>query len=280
MSGPISKATAAHMEPEAYTQPPPSYDGYAAESSSAPRNQHEPLLGGEQRDSMDNIPDDFKYSTSVGDSSIEIRHAFVRKVYSILFVQLLLTGIVSAISFWSPDFKFWIRNNAWMMWVSFAGAIGFLFATYWKRKSYPTNLLFLGAFTLFEAYTVAVATSFYDTKIVLEALLLTGIVFLGLTLFSFQTKYDFTSWAPYLFGGLWLLIGFGLVASFSNSNGMQLAYAGGATLLFSGYIIVDTQLILYKYHVEEEIAAAISLYLDIINLFLAILRILNNQNNN
>lgn len=34
------------------------------------------------------------------------------------------------------------------------------------------------------------------------------------------------------------------------------------------------------HHVEEEIAAAISLYLDIINLFLAILRILNSQQNN
>jgi FtsH-binding integral membrane protein len=38
--------------------------------------------------------------------------------------------------------------------------------------------------------------------------------------------------------------------------------------------------VLKHYHVEEEIAAAISLYLDIINLFLAILRILNNQQSN
>lgn len=45
-------------------------------------------------------------------------------------------------------------------------------------------------------------------------------------------------------------------------------------------IAVDTQLIMRHYHVEEEIAAAISLYLDIINLFLAILRILNSQQNN
>jgi FtsH-binding integral membrane protein len=38
--------------------------------------------------------------------------------------------------------------------------------------------------------------------------------------------------------------------------------------------------VIRHYHVEEEIAAAISLYLDILNLFLAILRILNSQNNN
>ena len=123
-----------------------------------------------------------------------------------------------------------------MFWLSIAGSIGFMLATYWKSKSYPTNLLFLSAFTLFEAYTIAVATSFYDSKIVLEALLLTGVVFLGLTLFACQTKYDFTSWAPYLFGGLFLLIGFGFVGFFVHSSAMELAYAGGACLIFSGYI--------------------------------------------
>jgi FtsH-binding integral membrane protein len=44
--------------------------------------------------------------------------------------------------------------------------------------------------------------------------------------------------------------------------------------------MVDTQLILNKYHPEDEVAAAVSLYLDIINLFLNILRILNQTNNN
>jgi protein lifeguard len=39
-------------------------------------------------------------------------------------------------------------------------------------------------------------------------------------------------------------------------------------------------MVIRHHHVEEEIAAAISLYLDILNLFLAILRILNSQQNN
>ena len=153
--------------------------------------------------------------------------------------------------------------------------------TYWKRKSYPTNLLFLGAFTAMEAYSISVIVSFYDTKIVLEALILTLGIFLALTLFACQSKYDFTSWMPYLFGGLWGLILFGFMAAFFPANSTtELIYGGLAALIFSGYILVDTQLIMRHYHVEEEIAAAISLYLDIINLFLAILRILNSQQNN
>jgi len=77
------------------------------------------------------------------------------------------------------------------------------------------------------------------------------------------------------------LILFGFVAAFfPDTNTTELIYGGLAALIFSGYILVDTQLIMRHYHVEEEIAAAISLYLDVINLFLAILRILNSQQNN
>jgi FtsH-binding integral membrane protein len=153
--------------------------------------------------------------------------------------------------------------------------------TYWKRKSYPTNLFFLAGFTGLEAYAISVIVSFYQTKIVLQAVLLTAGIFVALTLFACQTKYDFTSWMPYLFGGLWALILFGFMAAFFHYNStIELVYSGIAALIFSGYILVDTQLIMRHYHVEEEIAAAISLYLDIINLFLAILRILNSQQNN
>jgi FtsH-binding integral membrane protein len=168
-----------------------------------------------------------------------------------------------------------------MLWVSLFGAIGFMLLTFWKRKSYPTNLVFLGAFTALEAYSISVITSFYESKIVLEALVFTLGIFVALTLFACQSKYDFTSWMPYLFGALWVLILFGFMAMFfPYSSKVELGYGIVAALIFSGYILVDTQLVMRHYHVEEEIAAAISLYLDVINLFLAILRILNSQQNN
>ena len=161
------------------------------------------------------------------------------------------------------------------------GAMIFMGLTYWKRKSYPTNLLFLSLFTLAEAYTISVIVSFYKTSIVLNAVVLTAGIFVFLTLFACQTKYDFTSWMPYLFGALWGLVIFSFMAMFfPYSSTGELIYGGLAALIFSGYILVDTQLVLRHHHVEEEIAAAISLYLDIINLFLAILRILNSQSNN
>lgn len=207
--------------------------------------------------------------------------AFIRKVYSILTIQLLLTAVLSSVSFFSDKYRYWIQSNSWMMWISLFGAIGFMLLTFWKRKSYPANLVFLSGFTALEAYSISVITSFYESRIVIEALILSLAIFIALTLFACQTKYDFTSWMPYLFGGLWILIIFGFMSAFfPHGSTVELIYGVVAALIFSGYILVDTQLVMRHYHVEEEIAAAISLYLDVINLFLSILRILNSQQSN
>lgn len=261
------------FEEPGYTQAPPSYQATGSSTEDA--------LLGRPRSEDDNVPDDFKFGGSVSEATIDVRMQFVRKVYSILTVQLLATAILSSVSFFSAGYKHWIQTNQWMMWTSLFGAIAFMLLTFWKRKSYPTNLLFLSGFTILEAYSISVIVSFYQSRIVLQALILTVGIFVALTLFACQTKYDFTSWMPYLFGSLWALVLFGFMAAFFPYNStVELVYSGIAALVFSGYILVDTQLVMRHHHVEEEIAAAISLYLDIINLFLAILRILNSQSNN
>lgn len=257
-----------------YTQPPPAYPADGGEGGAA-----SPLLG--PRRDGDNVPDDFKYRGAVSGANINIRMAFIRKVYAILTVQLAATAILSSVSFFNPSVRFWIQTNAWMMWLSIFGSLGFLLLTLWKQKSYPANLLLLGGFTAFEAYSIAVVTSFYDAPVVIEAVLITLGIFLALTLFACQTKYDFMSWQPWLFGLLTGSIMFGLVSMFFPRNStVELVYSGGIALLFSAYILVDTQLVMKRFEVEEEIGAAITLYLDIINLFLAILRILNSQSDN
>jgi hypothetical protein len=261
------------LDESQYSQAPPSYDAEASTQAA--------LLGGVPRGEDDNIPDDFKFGGVVAEATLDIRMAFIRKVYAILTVQLLATAALSGVSMASESYRTWIQGHSWAMWTSIIGSLVFLGLTFWKRKSYPTNLMFLAGFTLMEAYSISVIVSFTESKIVLEAVVFTFGIFVALSLFACQSKYDFTSWMPYLFGGLWVLILFGFMAMwFPYNSKVELGYGIVTALIFSGYILVDTQLIMRHYHVEEEIAAAISLYLDIINLFLAILRILNSQNNN
>lgn len=52
----------------------------------------------------------------------------------------------------------------------------------------------------------------------------------------------------------------------------------GGAVLFSLFIIVDVQMMLKKVSTDEYILCAINLYLDILNLFLEILRVLNSRN--
>lgn len=153
--------------------------------------------------------------------------------------------------------------------------MGFLF---WKRHSHPLNLALLGLFTVLESLSLGAVVSYVDQVVVLQALVLTVATFLGLTLWTFQTKRDLSSLGSWLFGGLLFLVGGGFVQLFLPFNhAVDMAFAAGGTLIFSLYIAYDTQMILKRLSPDEWVLAVISLYLDVINLFLNILRLLNGQ---
>ncbi|KAJ9105066.1 hypothetical protein QFC19_003698 [Naganishia cerealis] len=143
---------------------------------------------------------------------------------------------------------------------------------------YPANMILLGAFTIFESLMIGTVTSYYSARIVLQALIITTGVFVGLTLFTFQSKYDFSNMGPYLFAGLMGMLVTGLVQFFLPFNQTtDLIIACFGVLLFSGYTVYDTHAIMKRLSPDEYILGALSLYLDFINLFLYILRVLNNQ---
>ncbi|CDK27771.1 unnamed protein product [Kuraishia capsulata CBS 1993] len=264
-------SSAAHTY--APTVEPPSYNDAEALDGMANYSTPEP------RESQ--IPNDFKFSTNVSECDVQIRQVFLRKVYSLLCMQLLTTFLTGAVIYNNTAIKDWCLNNMWMFFVSIAGSFGFMIAAYIKSKSYPYNLLLLTGFTLCESYGVGLATSLFDSNVVLQAVLITLIVFLGLTIFTFQTKYDFTQWQGWASGALFALLGFGIVGMFLPYNsGMEVFYSWAGALLFSVFIVIDTQMIMKKFHPDEEVSATIILYLDVINLFLKVLAILSNRERN
>jgi hypothetical protein len=105
---PPAAASPSH-EFDQFSQAPPSYQDDEAR-----------LFAGEgaARSSEDNIPDDFKFGGSVAEATLDIRNQFVRKVYTILTAQLLVTGAVSTISFVSPAYKEWIQSHPALVFVS------------------------------------------------------------------------------------------------------------------------------------------------------------------
>ncbi|RIB21356.1 inhibitor of apoptosis-promoting Bax1-domain-containing protein [Gigaspora rosea] len=254
----------------AYPGPPPAYSPVGT--------SHEPTIGREW-ESGDDVPDDFKYGVHVSECSLNIRMAFVRKVYSILFAQIGLTTVVAAIFMHNDKVKYWVQENSWALIVSMIATFVILLLLMWKRRSYPTNFALLAAFTLVESYSLGTLVTFFDTILVLQAFIITSGLFIGLTLFTMQSKYDFSGMFSFLYIGLWVVVIAGIVSIFIPfSTGFDLAIAVFTAILFSGFVIYDTFNIMRRISPEEYVIAAVELYLDFINLFIAILRILNDLN--
>lgn len=147
------------------------------------------------------------------------------------------------------------------------------------RRQSPTNYIVLGLFTMAESYLVADGTINYQADDVLLAVGITAGVCLALSLFSFQTKWDFTMLNGILFVALLLLLLFGIVAVLFPSKRMMLVYSSMGCVLFSMYLIHDTQLMMggkHKHSIspEEYVFAALNLYVDILDIFRSVLSVI------
>ncbi|CAM4867399.1 unnamed protein product [Rotaria socialis] len=220
------------------------------------------------------IEDDFMYGSNVASCHVYIRMQFLRKVYGIVAMQLGFVALVSAIMISSENIKLFFQTNPSIMLFMFFATMISLFAVYAKRLEYPTNFFLLGLFTLFESFTIGTIVSFFDKILVIQAIIITTVIVVGLTIYTFQTKRDFSAMGACLFALLCVLLAGGIMQMFIRSPMMELGLALGGALIFSLYLVFDTQRIMRKTSPEEYIDAAIQIYLDITRLFIEILRIL------
>lgn len=216
---------------------------------------------------------------SVAEKSV--RQGFVRKVYGILSCQLLLTVLMAATFMKVESIRTFVITNPFMLYSAMFLAFGLLFALMVKKDEHPTNMYLLAAFTAVEAYTIGVVCATFEANgignLVLHAALLTAIVFLSLTVFTMQSKIDFSFMGAGLFSCLTILVCWSFMgALFGFPRGYIFSLCGA--VLFSLFIIYDTQMILNRLGPDDYIMASIDLYLDIINLFLFILDLLSRDN--
>lgn len=225
------------------------------------------------------LENDFNYGNNVMSASAEIRKGFLRKVYGILTVQLLMTTGVSAICIKSEPTKLFLQNNPGVVHVCSFSTIFVLFALLFKRQQFPVNFYLLGLFTFLEAITIGTVVTYFAVDVVVRAALITLSVFCLLTSFTLQSKRDYSSWGAGLCSVLWILIFATLIQIFFPTEAMDFGISIAGSVIFSLFIIYDTHMIMRRLSPEEYIFAAINLYLDIINLFLHILKMLSRDRN-
>ncbi|NXQ13739.1 LFG3 protein, partial [Peucedramus taeniatus] len=216
----------------------------------------------------------------------KVRHAFIRKVYAIISLQLLVTvGIISVFTFVHPVRSFVQRNIA----VYYASYAVFL-VTYLvlaccqgPRRRFPWNIILLSIFTLAMGLMTGTIASMHNTKAVLIAMLITAIVAIVVTIFCFQTKARREmhpalpsvqgSWAG---AAPWLTL---LCSCPTQVPWLHMLYAAIGAIAFTLFLAYDTQLVLGNrkntLSPEEYVYGALTIYTDIVYIFTFILQIVD-----
>uniref|UniRef100_A0A8C4WZC0 Glutamate receptor, ionotropic, N-methyl D-aspartate-associated protein 1a (glutamate binding) n=1 Tax=Eptatretus burgeri TaxID=7764 RepID=A0A8C4WZC0_EPTBU len=217
----------------------------------------------------------------------DVRRAFIRKVYAVLFCQLLVTFLFVALLRFSKDVQTYVHRTPGLYYASYGVFLVCLIALSCcgnLRRRHPWNLILLGLLTVSMSYMVGMVATYYEADAVVMAVGITTVVCLTVMVFSMQTKYDFTSCHGVLLVCVVVLFIFGILCIIIRNRIMNIVYGALGALLFTVFLAVDTQLLLGKHELalspEEYVFAALNLYTDIINIFLYILMIIGNTRNN
>lgn len=200
------------------------------------------------------------------------RHTVLRNTYFLLSLTLLFSAATAG-------FAMKINAAPVNFIVMLVGMFGLLFLTK-KLSNSVWGIVSAFAFTGFMGYVLGPMLNMYLTEysngsqLILTSLGATGIIFVALSGYVLTTRKDFSFMGGFLFIALMGAILISIASMIFNLPMTQIVMSGAFVLIFSGYILYNTSQILNNGQTNY-IMATISLYLDILNLFLALLRILS-----
>ena len=203
------------------------------------------------------------------------RATLVRRTYLLVFAGILVTMLGCAFGFTQPGIMQAVARHPFLSFlVTFVPLLG----AQALRDRFPANIGLTLAFTFAEGVwlsPVMYVAQQQSPGIIGQTALLTGSTFAVLTLYAFLSRRDFSAWGGFLTVGLWVLIATSLLNLFFHNAAADLWLAGVGTLLFSGLLVFDTWRLRHMYGPDDYVLAAVNIYLDLLNLFLFILRLLS-----
>ena len=159
------------------------------------------------------------------------------------------------------------------------GSFGTLIALQFLRERSPLNLGLLYAFATFEGILLGVILDAYVAQgmggVVLNAAGTTAAVTLAAGAYGYTTKRDLSGLGGILFVGLLGVIVASVVGIFVQLPLLYIGISAVAAVLFTGFLVFDLNRVANSKGATEgqAIMLAVSVYLDILNLFLALLRL-------
>ena len=211
----------------------------------------------------------------------------MKRVYLKMFLALLVTAATAyGIALLVPQFIETLATNSWIYWGCAIAEIILVIAigrASTKMKSSTATLLFY-LFAILNGVTFSLILAVYTQASIFKTFLITAGVFGAMSVYGYFTERDLSKIGTYLYMALFGLIICIIVNLFMKSSTFEWIISGIGVLIFIGITAWDTQKIkrMAEYAPIEEVnkiatIGALSLYLDFINLFIYLLRILGNR---
>ena len=213
---------------------------------------------------------------------------FMVRVYNWMGSGLALTGIMAWFVSTNETILNILVTNTMLFMVLFVVEIGLVFYLA-ARVMKMSESQAMGVFFLYASLngvTLAPLFLLYTSASLASTFMVTAGMFGAMSFYGYTTKKDLTSWGGFLFMGLIGIIIASIVNMFMNSSALYwiISYAG--ILIFVGLTAYDTQKIKEmnilgnegtEEDTKEAIRGALKLYLDFINLFLMLLRVMGTR---
>ncbi len=218
---------------------------------------------------------DRDYSQTQSNVQVETssKVAFMKRTYQLLAASMVAAAVGAYVTM--P----FAQTIAQYKWFIFGFELFMLFVGLRMTRNHPgLNLAALFLFTFVTGVSLvpllASLIGAGNGAVIGNAFLMTGVLFGALSLFAINSKTDFSSWGKPLFITLIVVIVGSLINYFFiQSSIVHIFITAGILLLFGLFTIYDTQNIANGAY-DSEVDAAISLYLDFLNMFTAILQLL------
>ena len=235
--------------------------------------------------------EELNYSSISRQEQLQSSLAFpvlMRKVYLWMALAMVITGLTSYYVATSPALLQLIYANSAVLWGLIIGELALVFglSAAINKLSLPVATLMFVLYSVLNGATLSSIFLVYTESSIASVVGITAITFAVMAVYGYFTKKDLTSWGRILFMGLIGIIIASVVNIFVKSSGLNLIISYIGVLLFVGLTAYDSQKIKEMFMQAPDtgegmqklaLLGALTLYLDFINLFLYLLRILGSS---
>jgi modulator of FtsH protease len=207
------------------------------------------------------------------------RAVLVRRTYGLVFLGIIVTMIGSLVAMRTPAL---LQQSAQHPFITFFVFLGLLIFAQRTHRAFPQNIILTLLATFAAGVMIAPMLYVYDRMqpgIVGQAAGLTFVTFLALSLYATFSRRDFSAWGGFFMVGVIVLLVTALLNWFFKNETASLWIAAGTVFVFGGLLVFDTWRIVRsnQYGPDDYVPAAVSIYVDLLNIFLAILRLLGGR---